>query len=62
MQIQQSVGEIDQFRRDVARELVVVEIQVPQSVGDGTRAQFCRDVACEFVVVEVQPLQIGEVA
>ena len=33
MQIHQSVGEIDQFRRDGARELVVVELQ-PRQIGE----------------------------
>ena len=47
--------------REGACELIVVELQLPQSVGE-TRAECRRDGACEEVVVKVQQLQSREVA
>ena len=47
--------------REGACELIVVELQLQQSVGE-TRAECRRDGACEEVVVKVQQLQSGKVA
>ena len=43
--------------RDVACQLVVVEVQLRQL---GEVAQFCRDVACQLVVEDLQLRQLGE--
>ena len=53
------VGEIAQFFRDAARQLVVAEVQ-PLQLGEV--AQFFRDRPRQLIFVEVQPLQVGEIA
>ena len=52
-------GELAEFRRNAARQLVVVEAESHQA---GEVAEFRRNAACQFVVRESQLLQIGETA